>query len=76
VDAQGYRQRRERTLGEVAARAVDEVRRTGSAVALESMSSAERKIVHTKVQAFPGMSTTSEGAEPNRYVVVAPTVEE
>jgi predicted RNA-binding protein Jag len=36
------------------------------------MSSAERKIVHNKVQDIPGMATSSEGAEPNRYVVVAP----
>ena len=72
IDAEGYRARRERTLGEVAARAVDEVRRTGQPVALEPMSSAERKIVHNKVQDIPGMATSSEGAEPNRYVVVAP----
>jgi spoIIIJ-associated protein len=75
IDAEGYRARRERTLGEVAARAVDEVRRTGQPVALEPMSSAERKIVHNKVQDIPGMATSSEGAEPNRYVVVAPSEE-
>jgi spoIIIJ-associated protein len=75
IDAEGYRARRERTLGEVAARAVDEVRRTGQPVALEPMSSAERKIVHNKVQDIPGMATFSEGAEPNRYVVVAPSEE-
>jgi len=70
VDAQGYRLRRERTLGEVAARAVAEVRATGRPVALDPMTAAERKIVHTKVQEMEGMSTASEGAEPNRYVVV------
>ena len=34
------------------------------------MTAAERKIVHTKVQEMEGMATASEGAEPNRYVVV------
>jgi spoIIIJ-associated protein len=70
VDAQGYRKRRERTLAEVAARAAAEVRRTGQPVALEPMTSTERKIVHTKVQALDGLTTASEGLEPNRHVVV------
>jgi spoIIIJ-associated protein len=71
VDAQGYRKRRERTLAEVAARAAAEVRRTGQPVALEPMTATERKIVHTKVQALDGLTTASEGLEPNRHVVVA-----
>src|SRR4051812_45021 len=76
VDAQGYRKRRERTLAEVAARAVAEARATAGPVSLEPMSSAERKVVHTKVQEFPGMATSSEGTEPNRYVVVRPALDE
>jgi predicted RNA-binding protein Jag len=36
------------------------------------MTSAERKIVHAKVQSMGGLATASEGAEPNRYVVVRP----
>jgi predicted RNA-binding protein Jag len=39
-------------------------------VALEPMTSVERKIVHTKVQSMAGFATASEGAEPNRFVVV------
>jgi spoIIIJ-associated protein len=70
VDAEGYRKRRERTLHDVATRAATEARRTGEAVELEPMTSVERKIVHSKVQAMGGLTTASEGAEPNRYVVV------
>jgi spoIIIJ-associated protein len=70
VDAQGYRRRRERTLTDVAVRAVAEVRRTGQAVELEPMTSAERKIIHTKVQEVSDLETASEGREPNRFVVV------
>jgi spoIIIJ-associated protein len=70
VDAEGYRKRRERTLHDVASRAAAEARRTGSPVELEPMTSAERKIVHAKVQSLGGLATASEGAEPNRYVVV------
>jgi spoIIIJ-associated protein len=72
IDAEGYRKRRERTLHDVAARAAAEARRTGEPVELEPMTSAERKIVHAKVQSMGGLATASEGAEPNRYVVVRP----
>ena len=34
--------------------------------------SAEREIVHTRVQELGGLETSSEGAEPNRYVVITP----
>ncbi len=71
VDAEGYRKRRERTLHEVALRAADRARATGEAVSLEPMTSVERKIVHTKVQSLAGLTTASEGSEPNRYVVVS-----
>ena len=43
-----------------------QVRRTGRPYALEPMTSAERKIVHTKVQELGGLATASEGLEPNR----------
>jgi spoIIIJ-associated protein len=75
VDAEGYRKRRERTLHEVAVRAAAEARRTGQPVELEPMTSVERKIVHTKVQSLGGLATESEGAEPNRYIVVRPADE-
>jgi spoIIIJ-associated protein len=72
IDAQGYRQRRERTLHEVAARAVDEVIRTGRPVMLDPMTSVERKIVHTHAQRLGGVETGSEGTEPHRSVVLRP----
>ena len=70
VDAEGYRKRRERTLHDVAARAAAEAHRTGEPVELEPMTSVERKIIHTKVQSMGGLTTSSEGTEPNRFVVV------
>jgi spoIIIJ-associated protein len=73
IDAQGYRARRERTLRDVAARAAADAIRTGEAVPLEPMSSVERKIVHVYLKAeVPRVQTASEGAEPNRHVVVLP----
>jgi predicted RNA-binding protein Jag len=37
------------------------------------MSAPERKIVHIRLKDYDGVETSSEGAEPNRYVVVRPT---
>jgi spoIIIJ-associated protein len=72
VDASGYRARREATLGSLAVRSAERAIATGEAVALEPMSSTERKIVHLRLQDFHGVQTSSEGTDPNRYVVISP----
>ena len=36
------------------------------------MTAVERKIVHLRLKELDGVETTSEGTEPNRYVVVHP----
>lgn len=73
VDAAGYRDRRRRTLEALALRSAEEAVRTGSRIELEPMSSAERKLVHTSLEDHDGVTTSSEGDEPNRYVVVEPS---
>jgi spoIIIJ-associated protein len=72
VDAAGYRARREATLGSLATSAAEQALRTGERVELEPMTAVERKIVHLRLQDFAGVETTSEGTEPNRFVVVVP----
>ena len=72
VDAAGYRARREASLGAMARRAADDVLRRGERVALEPMTAVERKIVHLELKDADGVETTSEGTEPNRFVVVFP----
>jgi spoIIIJ-associated protein len=72
VDAAGYRARREATLGTLATSAAEQALRTGERVELEPMTAVERKIVHLTLQDFAGVETTSEGTEPNRFVVVFP----
>ncbi len=72
VDAAGYRARREATLGSLASSAAEQAVRTGDRVELEPMTAVERKIVHVSLQDHPGVETTSEGTEPNRFVVVLP----
>jgi spoIIIJ-associated protein len=72
VDAQGYRERREATLREAATRAARDAVRTGGPVALDPMSSVERKIVHLVLKDRTDVETGSEGREPFRHVVVSP----
>jgi spoIIIJ-associated protein len=72
LDVAGYRAGRRRTLEDVAARAVGEVRRTGQPVRLEPMNAFERKVVHDAV-AEAGLGSESEGVEPARPVVVLPS---
>jgi spoIIIJ-associated protein len=72
VDAAGYRARRQATLETLALRAADRVRDSGEPEELEPMTAVERKVVHLSLKDVAGVGTTSEGTEPNRYVVVVP----
>jgi spoIIIJ-associated protein len=73
VDAAGYRARREAALSALARRAADDALRRGERVELEPMTAVERKIVHLELKDASGVETTSEGTEPNRFVVVYPS---
>ena len=72
VDAAGYRARRKATLEALALRVADRVRDSGEREELEPMTAVERKVVHLRLKDVAGVSTASEGTEPNRYVVVVP----
>ena len=72
VDAAGYRARRKSTLETLALRVADRVRDSGEREELEPMTAVERKVVHLRLKEVDGVGTTSEGMEPNRYVVVVP----
>ena len=72
VDAAGYRERRRDTLERLALRAAQRAVSTGEPVELEPMTAVERKIVHVTLQDLDGVETSSEGSEPNRFVVVTP----
>ena len=72
VDAAGYRARRQATLETLADRAAEHVLESGEPEELEPMTAVERKVVHLRLKEVSGVGTTSEGTEPNRYVVVVP----
>jgi spoIIIJ-associated protein len=71
VDAAGYRERRRVTLEGIALRAAEQAG-AGGRVLLEPMTAVERKVVHERLKGVEGVETSSEGTEPNRYVVVFP----
>jgi spoIIIJ-associated protein len=72
VDASGYRDRRRSALHALAMRSAEQAASSGSAVELEPMTAVERKIVHERLKEFPGVTTRSEGTEPNRFIVIEP----
>ena len=72
VDCENYRGRREETLKNLANKLADKAVRYGKKMALEPMNPYERRIIHSALAENADVKTTSEGKEPNRYVVVIP----
>lgn len=73
LDTEGYRSRREETLKRLARKNAVHVRQTGRPVSMEPMNPYERRILHSALQGFNGVTTHSEGEEPNRHVVITPS---
>jgi spoIIIJ-associated protein len=72
IDAAGYRARRQASLEALAVRSAQRAVQDGESVELDPMTAVERKIVHLRLKEFAGVETSSEGTEPNRFVVVSP----
>jgi spoIIIJ-associated protein len=72
VDAAGYRERRKAVLDALAVRSAERAVSSGQRVELEPMTAVERKVVHLRLKDYSGVTTSSEGTEPNRFVVIAP----
>jgi spoIIIJ-associated protein len=72
VDVAGYREKRREALVRFAATVAEQVKETGVARSLDPMPSADRKILHDVFADIDGVTSRSEGEDPNRRVVVAP----
>ncbi|MFD0621417.1 MULTISPECIES: RNA-binding cell elongation regulator Jag/EloR [Paenibacillus] len=70
LDAESFRDRRRKTLEDLADRLAGRVIRTRKEVVLEPMSPQERKMIHAKLQNHPKVKTFSKGEEPNRRVII------
>jgi spoIIIJ-associated protein len=72
VDVEGYRDRREKQLIQMAMRMADQVSKSGRRQTLEPMPSAERRIIHIALRDHPDVKTESTGEEPYRKVMILP----
>ena len=70
VDAENYRAKREESLVRLAQKMAAKTIKYKRSMALEPMNSYERHIIHTALQDYEGVTTSSTGNEPNRRVVV------
>ena len=70
VELNGYRVRRQAQIQVLAENAAIEVRSSGKEVEIKSLSSAERRQVHTFLKDFTDLETFSRGKEPHRHLVV------
>jgi spoIIIJ-associated protein len=73
VDAAGYRERRRATLEALALESAERAIESGARVELDPMTAVERKVVHLRLKELDGVETSSEGTEPNRFVVIYPS---
>ncbi|MCX4096521.1 protein jag [Nocardia sp. alder85J] len=72
LDVAGWRANRRSELSTLGFEAAQRVLASGEPESLSPMTPFERKIVHDAVSSVDGVTSESEGAEPNRYVVVLP----
>ena len=71
LDIEGYKEKREKTLQDLANRIARTVERTRKSVTLEPMQAYERKIIHSVLQDSKTVKTESIGEEPRRRVVIS-----
>jgi spoIIIJ-associated protein len=72
VDVEGYRDRREKQLIQMAQRMADQVSKSGRRQTLEPMPSGERRIIHIALRDHPDVKTESTGEDPYRKVMIIP----
>lgn len=71
LDIEGYKDKREKTLENLAEKVAKTVIRTRKPIKLEPMKAYERKIIHSKLQQNGKVETTSVGEEPYRRIIVS-----
>lgn len=72
LDVSNYKEKNNKRLEWLAKKTAKEVLATNIPVALDNMTSYERRIIHSALTDFKGIKTESEGEEPNRHIVIKP----
>ncbi len=70
IDCGNFREKREETLRELAAKVAKQVQKNGRNTTLEPMNPYERRIIHSVISEIPGLFSRSIGEEPHRKVVI------
>jgi len=72
IDSDGYRQRRNDALVQLAHRLREKATRSGKIVAVNPMSAHDRRIIHLALKDVPDVSTRSEGEGAFRRLLIVP----
>jgi spoIIIJ-associated protein len=72
VDTESYRQRREESLTELAAKIGEKVKKTKKAVTLNYLNAHNRRIIHMALQDDLGLTTKSRGEGEYRKIIIVP----
>lgn len=72
LDTNDYKEKQQKNIERLAVKLAKDVVKTGIEVKMDRMNSFERRLVHNKLTNFKGVTTISEGEEPNRCVVIKP----
>jgi len=70
LDVENYKIKQEHNIERLAKKLAKEVLRTKEPITMDSMNSYERRLVHNALANFKGISSDSEGEEPNRRIVI------
>lgn len=70
LDVEEYKEKQQKNIERLAIKLAKEVVKTGVDVKMDRMNSFERRLVHNRLTNFKGVTTISEGEEPNRCVVI------
>lgn len=71
-DSNNFKDRREKTLRELAIKTANTVLKTNRKYKLNPMPSRERRIIHEEISKIDGLETISIGQEPKRCLVIRP----
>ena len=71
IDVDGYRQKRQAQVEEMARRALDQAKTTGQSIAIANLSPQERRQIHLFFKDDPDVETHSEGEGRNRQLIIS-----
>lgn len=70
LDVENYKEKKIKNLEYLTKKLAKEVLRTKQPIAMDNMNSYERRIAHNVLSNFDGLTSSSEGEEPNRHIVI------